>query len=122
MAFLPEEPFRQLQNMRHELDRFFSTRFPNGFFAENPSFGLPQVDVFETETEVIAACDIPGLEKKEDLTLSVDNQTLTIRGEINRENETKQDRMHRRERFVGRFQRSGSPSRPGIFGRCKSEL
>ncbi|GIP58347.1 hypothetical protein J15TS10_21610 [Paenibacillus woosongensis] len=35
--------------------------------------GLLNVDVYETERELVAACDIPGLEKKEDVHIDIDN-------------------------------------------------
>ncbi len=54
----------------------------------------------------MATCDIPGLEKKEDVNIDIDNNILTITGSINRANEVKEENLHRQERFVGRFQRS----------------
>jgi len=103
VALIPYEPFRHLENMRRELDRFFSTGFPTGFDYD---FGVPRVDVYETENEIVASCDMPGLEKKEDVHLDIDKNILTISGSIKRENEIKEEQMHKKERFVGRFQRS----------------
>ena len=99
MALIPYEPFRQLDNMRREMDRLFNW-FP---FAGN---ALPHVDVYETDTEVVATCDLPGLERKEDVQIAVSENMLTIKGNINRMQEVQQDRMHMQERFVGRFQRT----------------
>lgn len=104
MALIPYEPFRHLDNMRKEMDRFFTN---NGFLGSHDhEFGLPRMDVHETENEVIASCDIPGLEKKEDVNIDIDGNILNINGTINRSHEMKDEQMHRRERFMGRFQRS----------------
>ena len=64
------------------------------------------IDVYETENEVVATCDIPGIEKKEDVNIDIDNNHLTVSGTINRVNEVKEEKIHRQERFVGRFQRT----------------
>ena len=106
MTLIPYEPFRQLENIKRELDRFFTNDFP--VFRTGPAsfFGHLHVDVYETDTEVVVTCDIPGLEKKEDVNIDIDQNILTISGTVNRMTEIKQEQMHRQERFVGRFQRS----------------
>ncbi|WP_066640307.1 Hsp20/alpha crystallin family protein [Desulfolucanica intricata] len=116
MALIPYEPFRHLDNMRRELDRFFTNDFPAiRSFGQN--FSAPSIDVYETENEIVATCDIPGLEKKEDVQIDIDNNILSIKGMINRVNEVKEEHMHRQERFVGRFHRSISlPSRVSSEG------
>lgn len=106
MSLIPYEPFRQLENMKRELDRFFNSDFPVFRTGSASFFGHLNVDVYETENEVVATCDIPGLEKKEDVNIDIDQNILTISGTVNRVTEIKQEQMHRQERFVGRFQRS----------------
>ncbi|MFD1708156.1 Hsp20/alpha crystallin family protein [Siminovitchia sediminis] len=103
MALVPYDPFRQLSNMRREFDRFFSD-FPISFDNEQ-GLGSIRVDVHETENEVVATCDIPGLEKKEDVDIDIENNRLSISGSINRTNETKEENMFRKERYAGRFHR-----------------
>lgn len=49
---------------------------------------------------------MPGLEKKEDVDIHLDRNVLTISGTIQRSKEVKEEEMHRRERFVGRFHRA----------------
>lgn len=103
MSLIPYEPFRQLTNMRRELDRFFSDfSFP---FHDERHFGGIRVDVYETDNEVVATCDLPGLESKDDVDISIENNHLIISGSINRSNEVKHEQMFQRERYVGRFQR-----------------
>jgi HSP20 family protein len=106
MALIPYEPFRHLEQVRRELERFFTTGSPAGLFGTDSLFGNPRIDVYETDSEVVATCDIPGLEKKEDVNIDIDNNVLTISGSVNRVNEIKEERFHRKERFVGRFSRS----------------
>ncbi|MEG3071390.1 MAG: Hsp20/alpha crystallin family protein [Peptococcaceae bacterium] len=105
MPLIPYEPFRHLDNLRREFDRFFSGGLPapRSNFGQ---FGNPSIDVYGTEKEVVAQCEIPGLEKKENVNIEIDNNQLNIGGTVNRVNEIKDENMHRQERFFGRFQRS----------------
>ncbi|KKB24228.1 Hsp20/alpha crystallin family protein, partial [Staphylococcus carnosus] len=68
-------------------------------------FGNIKVEVYETENEVVATCDIPGLEKSEDVNIDIENNVLTISGSMNKTNETKEKNMYRKERYTGSFQR-----------------
>lgn len=106
MSLIPYEPFRHLESMKRELDRFFTADFPSLKTGFGQIFGTPSMDIHETDKEVIAICDIPGLEKKDDVNIDIDGSMLTISGSINKVNEIKEEHMHRQERFVGRFQRS----------------
>jgi Molecular chaperone (small heat shock protein) len=96
-----EWPFRQLEQWRKDLSRFFDAGFGFSEFG-----GLPRVDVHETDAEVVAACDIPGLSGKEDVQIDVEDNVLTIQGTIKRSEEIREERYSRQERFTGRFQRS----------------
>ncbi len=117
MPLIPYEPFRHLDNIRREFDRFFTTDMPAIRTNFGQNFGNPSVDIYETENEVIAMCDIPGLGKKGDVNIEIDNNLLIISGAINRVNEIKEEHMHRQERFFGRFQRSiNLPSRVSSEG------
>lgn len=117
MSLVPFDPFRQLDNMRRDLNRLFSTDL-----GMDREFGIPKVDVYETENEVVATCDLPGLEKKDDVQIHINDQnTLTISGMIQRSNEIKEDRMHKQERFTGRFQRTiPLPSPVSLEGNAKA--
>lgn len=122
MALVPYEPFRQLANMRRDFDNFF-TDFPS-LLDQEPKIGGIRVDVHETDTEIIATCDIPGLEKKEDVNIDIEHNRLVISGNINRVNEVKEENVHRRERYTGRFQRvvslPGPVSHEGVTASYKN--
>ena len=100
---MPLIPYEHLDNWRRDLDRFFN-EFPNQF--RNSMLGPHRFDVYETENEVVVSCEIPGLEKKEDIRIDVEGNVLSVSGTVNRTHEVKEEQMHRRERFYGRFQRS----------------
>jgi len=105
MALVPYDPFHATDFARREIDRFFA---PIWNELRNDFTG-PRIDVYETENEVVAAAEIPGVEKKEDIGIDIRDNVLSITGVINKSNEVKdRDRFHRSERFYGRFQRSVS--------------
>jgi len=66
----------------------------------------PLVDVYETIEEIIVSCEIPGLEKKDDINIHLNGRSITITGIIQRASEdTRDNRYHRTERFFGNFYR-----------------
>jgi HSP20 family protein len=110
MTLIPYDPFRHLDNFRDNWDRLFSNDwFP---FRAGQGMGRLNADVYETENEVVAAFDIPGLEKKEDINIDVDTHSLTISGTVNRMQEVREEHMHRKERFIGKFHRTISLPSP----------
>lgn len=98
MSLIPYDSFRQLEQMRNELDLFFLKGFG--------SLGTPSIDIQQTETEVIVVYHVPGLTKKEDVHIDIHNNMLSIRGTINSYTEMKSDKMLRQERFIRHFQQS----------------
>jgi len=106
MALVPYNPFNSMDIMRREMERVFAPFYRD--IRHDLDIG-PRVDVFETENEVVALCEIPGVEKKEDIHIDIQDNALSISGVISRTNEIKdENRYHRTERFYGRFQRSVS--------------
>ncbi|MNI82107.1 Acid shock protein [compost metagenome] len=81
--------------------------FPSTFGFQQ-EFGAPRMDVYQTDNEVVAHCEIAGLERKEDVDIQMERGMLTISGQISRSNEIKEEQMHRTERYTGRFHRSVS--------------
>lgn len=99
------EPFRTSRRMHEALDRFMDRAF-----LDAPLFGgfyegtLP-VDVYQTEDEVIVKASIPGI-KPDDIELSITGDTLSIRGEVQEEEEEKKGQYQLRERVYRSFSRA----------------
>ncbi|KHK03557.1 Hsp20/alpha crystallin family protein [Desulfovibrio sp. TomC] len=66
--------------------------------------GYPAVDVSEADGVVTVKAELPGLDPK-DVTISVENDALILRGEKRFEDEQKKDDYHRIERAYGSFSR-----------------
>jgi len=67
---------------------------------------MPAVDIYETdEKAIVVKADLPGL-RREDIDLTVENSTLTIRAERRPEQGIAAGRFHRAERAYGTTSRS----------------
>jgi HSP20 family protein len=66
---------------------------------------VPAVDIVEGERDVTIKAELPGIEAK-DVTISVDNNVLTLKGERRAEKEVRKENYHRMERSFGAFSRS----------------
>jgi|SRR6186713_2995783 len=65
----------------------------------------PAVDILETDGEMTIKAELPGIEAK-DVTISLDNNVLTLRGERRTDREISHENYHRMERAYGSFYRS----------------
>jgi HSP20 family protein len=99
-------PWKGMDVLRHEMDRVFD-RFlePRWYEFEPAGEWAPMVDVSETKDAVVVKAEIPGVEQK-DITVSLQDQVLTIKGEKHREKEERDEKYHRVERSWGAFTRS----------------
>jgi HSP20 family protein len=64
----------------------------------------PRLDVSETEDAITVTAELPGVDKK-DVDVSVDNDTLTIKGESKQEEEESKKNYYVSERSYGQFER-----------------
>jgi HSP20 family protein len=105
-----DDPFRSLHR---EMDRLFDD-FVHGFELA-PWMGerwptmsrgyAPQIDVTESDTEVIVTAELPGMEEK-DIDVSLGHGALTMKGEKREAKESKERGYYRSERSYGSFART----------------
>lgn len=107
MASSPFDVMRELAVMQERMNRIWGGGFERGREdATSRGSWLPPVDIYETaDRQVVLKAELPGL-KREDIDLTVENNTLTIRGERKRDEAVPDDRYHRVERACGAFTRS----------------
>ncbi len=101
MAVVRWDPTRELASM--EIDRL-NRMFSNFFEPMNRTWS-PAVDIVETDEEVVLKAELPDM-KREDIGITFENNTLTIRGERKLDETIKRENYHRLERFYGQFSRS----------------
>ncbi len=98
---------RELDEMRRRMPEFFSRPFE---FLHGPRMPqemtwAPTADAFVADNTLIVKADLPGV-KKEDVSVTVRQNVLTIEGQRKEEKETKEARYYAAERFRGAFTRS----------------
>jgi HSP20 family protein len=101
------DPFRDLVSIQDELNRLFGRTF-TGPVTLRPSAGgawMPSMDVFETEDEIVAKVELPGIEPG-DVEVSVEDSTLTVSGTREFSGEVDEESYHRVERRYGQFTRA----------------
>ncbi|MFN3870514.1 MAG: Hsp20/alpha crystallin family protein [Aquificaceae bacterium] len=94
-------PFAELERIRREFDRLLEEFIPK---EEVERAFAPAVDVYETDQELVVKADLPGV-KKENVEVSIRDNSLCIRGEKKEEKEEKTETYHRVERVYGKFER-----------------
>jgi len=99
------DPFAGLAELQEEMNRWFDTslrRLGRGEFYGN---FLPAVDVVEEKDNYLVNVELPGL-TKDDVSVTLQDNYLTIKGEKKYEAEKKDAHYYRRERMYGAFSRT----------------
>jgi HSP20 family protein len=86
-----------------EFNRLFDTLFQP--VNTNSQRWAPPMDLVEADDHFVLKADLPGL-GDDDVTIEVQDGTLTISGERKSEHETREKGWYRLERSFGRFSRS----------------
>ncbi|HEY1804293.1 MAG TPA: Hsp20/alpha crystallin family protein [Terracidiphilus sp.] len=105
MAITRWDPFREVMALQNRLNSAFRDFNETGEGALTTASFVPAVDVYEDEKKVVLKLEVPGIEEK-DLDVSVENHTLTVKGERKFEKEEKEENFHRIERRYGSFYRA----------------
>lgn len=101
----PADAFQNLRRLNSFLDEAIGG-FPFGSESGTLTAAwTPAVDVFEDKDAVKIVAELPGV-KAEDVKISLESQTLTLRGEKRQVAEEKTERVHRYERTYGAFERT----------------
>lgn len=107
MALMRTNPlFAELSGVQNRLNRLFGRDdFWEGSTPMGPVDWAPAVDIVESDTDIVIKAELPGIESK-DVTISLENNVLTLKGERHVEKEINRENYHRMERATGSFSRS----------------
>jgi HSP20 family protein len=114
-AVVKREPERALMPFE-ETERWFEDFFRRPFPLVGPSWWpslrmpefeevIPTVDIFEEGDDVIVKAELPGM-NKEEINVTLTEDTLTLSGEKKKEERVEKKDYHRLERSYGSFTRS----------------
>lgn len=95
-------------NLRDKLNSLFEAPLGAGLGRMGELFTewSPPLDLYQNNDNVVAVVELPGMQKDE-IEISLHDDTLTIGGERRKESAGKNgEKAERSERFVGKFRRS----------------
>jgi HSP20 family protein len=98
------EPFRDMLNLRADMDRLFSSFF-GGFPEDREGQWAPLIDIEEDNENITVKAELPGMNKNE-IKVTVRDNMLFISGDRKQEKEIKDKTFHRIERSYGQFSRA----------------
>ncbi len=100
-----EDPWSAFERMHSEMDDLFSSVFSS--MPEAVRFREPLADIKETETEITAVVELPGV-KKEDIKLHIEGDILAIEAASETRREEEKEGFYRQERGYSSFRRAFS--------------
>jgi HSP20 family protein len=114
-----DSPFRMLERFADEIDSVFddfglgrswlSPRWGRSVPRPSSRAGIevwnPEVEVYHQNNELVVRADLPGM-KKDDVSVEVTDNEITISGERRQEQETERGGIYRSERSYGSFYRA----------------
>jgi len=96
-------PWREMERLRRQMNRLF-TDWPR-WIGWTATPGYPAMNVWTNERGVVVTAELPGV-NPEDIDISVQGDTLTLRGKREPDEMGEGATFHRRERSFGTFTRT----------------
>jgi len=107
MALVRFDPFREMALLQDRVNRAFgevARREDEDLMARGT--WVPAVDIFETdEHTLVLKAEMPDM-NRDDISLKVENNVLTLSGQKQMDREVKEQQYHRIERSFGSFTRT----------------
>jgi HSP20 family protein len=112
-------PFAEMEKRFRELERRFDDVFssdwgiparwewPEWSRLSKMELKTPKVDIIERDEDILVRADIPGV-KKENLDVSLTDNTITIKGSTSEEKKEEKGDYYRSETMKGEFSRTMS--------------
>ena len=114
MAIVRWDPFRDVAALQDRINRIFNDSFGRSRDLDDEVSlydWRPPVDIYETDDGIILKVELPGV-NKEDVSVEVKDNVLTLKGERLLDPAIKDDQYYRKERSFGKFNRSFSLQEP----------
>ena len=106
MPIVKVDPFRELTAMQDRMARLFGDVYLRDEDTGFRGSWTPAVDIFETDGhDLVLRAELPGM-MREDIEVTVENNTLVLKGTKKFDSEVKDENYRRIERSYGTFHRS----------------
>jgi len=114
MAIVKWDPFRDVVALQDRINRIFNDSFGRSRDLDDEVSlydWRPPVDIYETNEGIVLKVELPGV-NKDDVSVEVKENVLTLKGERLLDPEIKDEHYYRKERSFGKFNRSFSLQEP----------
>ena len=108
MALVKWDPFRDVAQLQNRINRMFDESFGRSLELnddDSQRTWRPPVDIYETTSGIVLAVELPGI-TKENVSVEVKDDVLTLKGERLPNPAINEDDYYRRERLFGPFKRA----------------
>ena len=106
MAMTRFDPFREFATLQDRMNRLFGDVYLRDEDVSRQGSWVPPVDIYETGShDLVIKAELPDM-SREDIEVTVENNTLTLRGEKKPPADVKDEQFRRVERRYGPFSRS----------------
>ncbi len=103
MTLVRYNPLNEVSLFRNNFGKFFNDSFfSDTNFSNQKQEWKPVVDIIKKDGKVIVTAELPGV-NKENISIDVNEDVLTLKGERKYENEEKEAEYYKRERVSGSF-------------------
>lgn len=99
------EPVREMMTLREAMDRLFDDAFTRPINLRDGGWSAPAIDMYQTDDEVVVKAALPGF-KANEVQINVTGDMLTLKGDMQHEEEKKDKAWHIREQRWGTFERT----------------
>jgi HSP20 family protein len=106
MSMTRFDPFREFTTLQDRMNRLFGDVYLRDQDVIQRGSWVPPVDIFETEGhDLVIKAELPDM-TREAIEVTVENNTLTLKGIKNPPSDVKEEQFRRSERHYGAFIRS----------------
>ena len=106
MSITRFDPFREFTTLQDRMNRLFGDVYLRDQDVIQRGNWVPPVDIFETEGhDLVIKAELPDM-TREAIEVTVENNTLTLKGTKNPPADVKEEQFRRSERHYGAFIRS----------------
>lgn len=110
MSIVKWSPLKELEEMRKDMDRLFEDFFApvrrrRGWIRPEVGVFVPNIEMYDRKNEIVVKAELPGV-SKEDIDLTITKDSLTMKGEVKKEEEIKEEDYYACERSYGSFTRT----------------
>lgn len=115
------DPFRELAQLQDRIHNILSDSARSDESMLSSGSWIPPVDIFQDgDHQLVLKAELPDM-TRDDIAITIDSGTLTIKGEKKLSDEVREEQYHRIERRYGSFARSFALPRTVDAGKVAAE-